>query len=370
MRIHRFLLRLFAASLLLLWGCESNTSTEPPVTATPPDSVAIIVNQGTFGQDNASLTRIDFRTGQVVTDWFAAANGGQQLGATANDIARKGDTAFVTVTTSRTIEAINIRTGRSVGRIRLAGSSEPWRITIVSPTLGVVSTTNGDGIALFNPTTLGLIATITTGPATEGVAVTGTYAFVANSGYGDLRKDEPKAGTIAVVNLQTQTVERYLDAGPNVREVVLSSDGRRLYAFYQHLFSMPDSLQGIVEYEVGTFRELRRWRLRCAGSLQYYRGALYALDYNPQTYSSSNILRFDLSQPTASAPATIPLPSDITSANNVSVNGFAINPLDGTFLLFDARDYQSNGRVIVLSPTGQKLKEYASGVAPVRALVY
>ncbi|GIV54434.1 MAG: hypothetical protein KatS3mg039_0952 [Candidatus Kapaibacterium sp.] len=349
--------------LCLLWACQSNTPTEPPVTATPPDSVAIIVNQGTFGQDNASLTRIDFRTGQVVQDWFAAANNGQKLGATANDIALKGDTAFVTVTTSKTIEAINIRTGRSVGRIQLTGSSEPWRITLVSPSLGVVSTTNGDGIALFNPTTLTLTATITTGPATEGVAVIGNYAFVANSGYGDLRQGEPHAGTIAVVNLEKKQVERYLAAGPNVREVVASTDGRRLYAFYQHLFSQPDSLQGIIEYDATTFQEVRRWRLRCGGSLQYYGNALYALDYDPQTYGAKNILRFDLSQP-SSSPISIPLPSDVTA------NGFAINRLDGTFLLFDARDYQSNGRVIVLNPNGQRVREYNCGVAPVRAVVF
>ncbi len=363
MRLHVRWLHSVAASLLFLWACQSNTPTEPPNTSTPADSVAIIVNQGTFGQDNASLTRIDLRTGSVVADWFGSANNGQKLGATANDIARKGDTAFVTVTTSKTIEAINIRTGKSVGRIQLSGANEPWRITIVSPTLGVVSTTNGDGIALFNPTTLQVTATITTGPATEGVAVSGNYAFVANSGYGDLRQGEPHAGTIAVVNLSTQQVERYLPAGPNVRELVLSSDGKKLYAFYQHLFSQPDSLQGIIEYDVATFQEQRRWRLRCGGSLQYYAGALYALDYDPQTYSAKNILRFDLSQ-TSSTPSRIPLPSGVTP------NGFSINPLDGTFLLFDARDYQSNGRVIVLSSSGQQLREFSVGVAPVRAMVY
>lgn len=348
---------------LFLWACESKSPTEPTPGPKPPDSIAIVVNQGTFGQDNASLSRIDFRTGTVDHDWFAAANAGQKLGATANDIALKGDTAFITVTSSKTIEAINIRTGKSVGRIQFSGQNEPWRITIVSPTIGVVTTTNGDGIAIFDPTTIQLVATVTTGPATEGVVVKGNYAFVANSGYGDLRQNEPNAGTIAVVNLTTRQVEQYLPAGPNVRELVLSDDGKRLYAFYQHLFSQPDSLQGIIEYDAETFRELRRWRLRCGGSLQFYRGMLYALDYDPATYSAKNILRFDVSQQ-AVTPTTVPLPTGTTP------NGFAINPLNGTILLFDARDYQSNGRVIVLSPTGQYQREFTVGVAPVRAAIF
>ncbi|MCX7930130.1 MAG: hypothetical protein N2663_05360, partial [Chlorobi bacterium] len=311
----------------------------------------------------ASLTRINFRTGSVDEDWFTVANSGQKLGSLANDIALKGDTAFITVTASKTIEAVNIRTGKSVGRIQFDGQHEPWRITIVSPTLGVVSTTNGDGIAIINPTTIALVTTITTGPATEGVIVRGNYAFVANSGYGDLRQGEQNAGTIAVVNLSTRQVERYLPAGPNVRELILSDDGKRLYAFYQHLFSKPDSLQGIIEYDADTYHELRRWRLRCGGSLHFYRGVLYALDYNPATYSSQNILRFDVSQPTV-VPTAIPLPTGVTP------NGFTIVPFDGRFLLFDARDYQSQGRAVVLSPSGQVLGEYPCGVAPARAVVY
>ncbi len=357
----RAVLALFVATFFV--ACESNNPTEPPVTAKPPDSIAIIINQGTFGQDNASVTRIDFRTGAVDVDWFSVVNSGQKLGATANDIATKGDTAYITVTTSKTIEAINIRTGKSVGRIQLTGQQEPWRITIVSPTLGIVSTTNGDGIALFNPTTIQLVTTISTGPATEGVAVSGNYVFVANSGYGDLRQGEQHAGTIAVVNLSTRQVERYIPAGPNVREVVVSSDGKKLYAFYQHLYSQPDSLQGIIEYDAQTFRELRRWRGRFGGSLQYAGGILYVLDYDPATYSAKNILKFDVSQQTVT-PTPIPLPSGITA------NGFVHNPLNGGFLVFDARDYQSNGRVLSLSSSGQLLREYPCGVAPVRALIF
>ncbi|MCS7302102.1 MAG: hypothetical protein RML15_00390 [Bacteroidota bacterium] len=362
MRSRQILLLLSAGLAVFLWSCSSN-STEPSPPPKAPDSIAIVVNQGTFGQDNASLTRIDFRTGAVDLDWFGAANNGQKLGATANDIALKGDTAFITVTSSKTIEAINIRTGKSVGRITFTGQNEPWRITIVSSTLGVVTTTNGDGIALFDPTAIRLITTVTTGPATEGVAVVGNYAFVANSGYGDLRQGEQHAGTIAVVNLSTRQVERYLPAGPNVREVILSEDGKKLYAFYQHLYSKPDSLQGIIEYDVQTFRELRRWRLRCGGSLQFYRGALYAFDYDPATYSAKNILRFDVSQQNVT-PTAIPLPTGVTA------NGFVINPLNGGFMLFDARDYQSNGRVLMLSSTGQVLQEFRCGVAPVRAVIF
>lgn len=363
MRLHHLRLLVVAAMLLVLSACGSNTTTEPTQKPTPADSVALVVNQGTYGQDNASLTRINFRTGTVDLDWFGAANNGQKLGAIANDIALKGDTAFVTVTTSKTIEAINIRTGKSVGRIQFTGQSEPWRITIVSPTLGVVTTTNGDGIAIFDPTTIQLVTTITTGPATEGVVVRGNYVFVANSGFGDLRQGEPHAGTIAVVNLTTRQVERYLNAGPNVRELVLSDDGKRLYAFYQHIYSQPDSLQGIIEYDAETYQEIRRWRLRCGGSLQFYRGSLYAFDYDPAIYSAKNILRFDVSQQTVN-PTSIPLPTGTTPS------GFVFNRRDGSIVLFDARDYQSNGRVIVLSSSGQVLREYECGVAPVRAVLY
>ncbi|MCX7930900.1 MAG: hypothetical protein N2663_09320, partial [Chlorobi bacterium] len=97
MRLRQLWLFALAAFAVILSAC-SQSSSEPTPEPTPPDSVAIVVNQGTFGQDNASLTRINFRTGSVDEDWFTVANSGQKLGSLANDIALKGDTAFITVT--------------------------------------------------------------------------------------------------------------------------------------------------------------------------------------------------------------------------------------------------------------------------------
>lgn len=364
-RVHRTGVFAAVSLLLALASCKDTTTVIVEPAPKQLDSIAIILNQGAFGTDNASLTRQDLKTRTTDVSWFSSANNNQKLGSTANDIAVKGDTAFVTVTESKTVEILNLKTGKSLGRMTFTeGKEKPYLIEIISPVLGVVSTNEGDGVRFFNPTTFQLLNAVKTGPATEGIAVVGTSLWVCNTGFGDLRANEPGAGTISVIDIASRAITRTIAVAPNVRTLARSSDGKKVYAFYQHLYSKPDSLQGIVEYDASTYAVLRSVRLSSGGMVGIVNNTLLCTDYNPATFSSSNVLAIDLAASGFTAKQFMAIPVGISS------NGVSFNPLDNTYWFMNARDYKSNGEVVITSSSGVILRRFDVGVVPVGAIFF
>ena len=70
------------------------------------DGSAYVINEGTWGSNNASLSRVDLATGAISNGVFAAANG-RGLGDVAQDVVLYGGKAYVAVSFSNTIEVVN-----------------------------------------------------------------------------------------------------------------------------------------------------------------------------------------------------------------------------------------------------------------------
>ncbi len=353
----KLLCAVFVCALSFFSACTESTVPSTPTT-NGLDSAVFVVNQGKFGEDNSSLSRIDPRTDSVVWNWYSDSNIGRKLGATANDILIKGDTAFISVTKSKTIEVINIKSGKLLHTMVFSGNDQPWKIALLSPQLAVVSTTNGDALRFFDPNTFALGARVHTGPATQGVCGNSRYAWVANSGYGDQRATEAGAGTISVVDLSTNLTSYTLTPGKNVTELCMSDDGTRVYAYYQELYSNPTAKQGIVEYDEATKLELRRWEFGGMGFLNYYNGAVYAIGKLDASESALSVLKVDTKSGTGS------LQKVMTLSAGFYPNGFSVRKSDGSIWLSDAGDYNSRGNILCYSSSGIMRKSYSVGVAP------
>lgn len=356
---------LFVLLALTVPGVMSCTSTDGPDLTPPPalDSAVMVVNQGLFGLDNASLSRIR-PDNSVDLSWFSAANASRKLGGTANDIAFLGDTAFISVTKSHAIEVINAKTGRHLGTMLLPVSYDPWEIEVISRSLACVSTTNGDGVQFFNPSTLTLLDHVVTGPATQGVAATATQVFVANSGYGTLRDTVKGAGTVSVIDIASRTVTAVLNIGKNVTEVQLSPDRKRLYAYYQELYTNPTAKQGIVEVDVATLKETARWTFIGSGYMNVTASGVYVIGKSAETVLSQQVLRIDplLTTPTPSPLFGIPV--------GLTVNGLTVDPRDGSMWICDAVDYSRNGSVVHFTAQGVVKHSHDVGPVPVRVAIF
>lgn len=355
--IQSILVGFFSITAFFLTSCKDIT--QPQTQGVVPSSRgAYILCEGLWRQDNASLSRFDAVSGMVQNNVVEMANPGLRLGDTANDLVLKGDTMFVAVSTSRTIEIFRTSTAVWLGRIRFAGTrQEPRFITLLNDTTAFVTLLNDDSIQEFNPTTFALKGSpILVGPAPEGIASTSKYVFVANSGYGDFRASEPKAGTVSVIGASTRDAatqrEIKLFGGvPNVRELLVSPDKRRLYAVYTHLLSQKDSLGGVVEYDTETLAELRRWHTKEPLSASLRNDSLFCL-------SANGVAVLPLKQALMSFATLFPAQS-----GNVWYS-LAAHPTSGALWIGNAKNYQVNGEVMIMNIQGQVQQRFEVGINP------
>ncbi len=184
-----------------------------------------VLNEGLFGRDNSSLTFYDRASGKVVHHYFQQVNPGLRLGDTANSMAVFGDRAFIVMNGSNSIEIMELQTARSLGRIRLNGNPSPRQAVILDDTLGYVTALYTDEVIRFNPRRQTVTGRVKVGPAPEGMAVAHNYLFVANSGLGDIRAGEPGAGTVSVIDWQQGREVKRLPVLPNCTQVVRGPDG-------------------------------------------------------------------------------------------------------------------------------------------------
>lgn len=352
----RRLVLLFVVSNGLLWGivgCRDNVLQPDPIPASVQG--AYILCEGLWRQDNATLSKVDEASGMVTNDVFARVNVGLRIGDTANNMVLKGDTLFVVVSTSRSIEILRASSGVSLGRIRLPQmGQEPRKMVIVNDTTAYISNLD-DSITEINPRTFTVrTARIAVGPAPEGIAATSQYVVVANSGFGDFRATEPKAGTLSLVDLTTRREVRTISGLPNAGDVMTNRSRTRLYAAYRHLPMLRDSLGGIVEFDAATLQELRRWRMKSPSSLNFSSTG-DTLFYLGDSGVEMLALRVSDAKPTVAIRRT---------EMNEFWYGLAVHPRSSALWICNARDFSTNGEVIVRRVDGTIVRRFDVGINP------
>jgi hypothetical protein len=351
---------LFCAIVLLaatLLSCCQNPVAPATTGVASSSRGAYILCEGLWRQDNATLARFDATSGTVVSDFFTQANPDLRIGDTANDMVLHGDTLYVAVSTSRTIEVIRASTGKWLGRIRFSGvRQEPRHIAILNDTTAFVTLLNDDSVQEFNPRTFALKgAPIQVGPSPEGIAITEKYIFVANSGFGDFRANEPKAGTISVVEVAGKREIALLRGMPNVREVLLSPDKRSLYATYTHLPAQKDSLGGIVEFDIEALLERRRWRVKEPLSITLRNDSLFCI-------SARGVEAIPLKQtmPNLMLHQSLLIPAQTDNA----WYSLAAHPSNGQLWIGNAKNFQTNGEVLIFQVQGSLQQRFEVGISP------
>lgn len=326
-----------------------------------------VLCEGLWGSDNATIDRCDLALGIIVNQYFRKANPGLRLGDTASDIVIKGDSVFVSVSTSSTIEVFNKINGKFIGRIYLPQNSQPRNIVIINDTLAYVTLLFKNAIAEFNPKTLSYKdKTIPVGPFPEGIAHLGDYLFVANSGYGDFFHTAPKAGELSVIDYRTRNEIKSIFCGKNLIEVIANPKNYKIYAAYYNLPSLSDSLGGIIELDSRSLEITRHWRLRPTDltfSPNY--DTLYFLQGN--TNSIDGVYFIDLNNPAAKIDQKI----KNTNPNSIWYS-LATSPDGGLILVGNAKRFTSNGELLIFRNQLDSIpvRKFSTGINPNRIIFF
>lgn len=215
-----------------------------------------VVNNGTWGQNNGSLTYFDYSTLKE-EQLLSGANG---LGDTPNDAYSKGDTIFVVGSTENTIFVVNRKDFSIIKRISTVaemGETEgatPRHITGYGN--NIYFTTYGGYVGIIDAKSLAVSQIkYKVGSAPEGLSVGGTanepVLYVANSDYGYGN------ASISKINLGNGTVEEIKNEKiQNPQEIVAL--GNELYILdwghYDDSWNQVDA--GLYYYYNGNAKQL------------------------------------------------------------------------------------------------------------------
>lgn len=354
---------IFLSILLAFAGCVADPVADEPSDLFETVAGVVVVNEGLWRMDDASLTFYDPVEGRTIDDWFATVNPGERIGDTGNEVMVRGDRLYVVMSESATIEVIALPSGASLGRVRLPAGSSPRAVAFADDTTAWVSCLDEDAVYRWNPVSLALGERVEAGPAPEGMAVGAGRLFVANSGLGALRANEEGAGEVYVYDEITGQRVGAIEVGGNLQDLWSLPRTGRIYGFVGTV--LPDTTGGeIIEIDPISLRITRRARTPGAWTATFDPTAAEAWVVSHTGIYVTSLLPDGLLED--------PLTPELFRASTFSTlteevpHSIGIDPRTGEIYLGIARGYfQAPGRVDRYGRGGVFLGSFMTGLNPV-----
>lgn len=344
MKRHFSCILLIAAGTMLA-ACDPTPSNPP---ASDTDGHALVLNEGSWGGNNASLSLLNSDNGDIANDWFSQSNG-RGMGDVAQDIVVYGSHAYATVTFSNSLEAIDLATGKS-NRIDFGeGQSErffrPRSIAAANGQLfiscyGSRSVVSVDTLSLLAyPATTGAIRTCPLGDyLPEGLAVAGNRLFVASSWISDENQNYTYDNKVYVIDIDAFTIVDTLTVGLNPQQVV-AIDASHVAVNYNGNYGNQPAGCAIIDANT---LSVSQTGLGLTG-ITAANGMLYG--YCRQGYGAGSSATYWRLSPSSSERSQVA----ISIGNPYSIN---VNPVNGDILVTTDGNYTANGDVMCFSADG------------------
>ncbi|GHV09969.1 hypothetical protein FACS1894162_1970 [Bacteroidia bacterium] len=195
--------------LIGLASCENEDPLiDPPYV--PGSEGVFILNEGSWGGNNASLTYYNFNTATKTADIF---NG--EMGDTGQDMMAYGGKLYITVTESNCIHILSLDSLKPLQTI--TGIAQPRYLTsyngkVYATAYGANPGVENGLVLKIDTASLTIAGTLTVGSYPEGIAAAANgKLYVANGGHGT-------ENTVSVINTTTFTAENSITVriNPNI----------------------------------------------------------------------------------------------------------------------------------------------------------
>ncbi len=341
------------SAILCLVSCEKPLPTADTNTHVNPTATqrVLVLNEGAWGRNDASLTYIDNADGTLQNLWFASANG-RGLGDVAQDIIIYGSRAYATVTFSNSLEVIDTATGSS-NRIDL-GDHTPRYITATGGKL-FVSCYRPHSVVRIDTATLAVEATCILGSFNpEGIAAVDGRLFVASSYVQTSNSSYRRDSLLYVVDPITMHIDTTLVVGLNPQLVVAINDSL-LAVTYNGDYSDGSDGTAIINANNLTVRQLDISLTGiCAAGGQLY-------GYHRNGYGAESSATYHRISSATLSSTLIQLP-----INNPY--GMSVDPANGDIYLFSDGNYTANGDIHCFSADGTLRWQSEGGLLPKKAI--
>ncbi|MBR1785447.1 MAG: hypothetical protein IJ760_08455 [Bacteroidales bacterium] len=356
--MNKHILPLLAAALVVITACQPAPAGPDDTTRTSADRVdpaasprAVLMGEGGWGMNNASLALVDNRQGTVVADWFERMNG-RGLGDLAQDIILYGSSLYVTVSESGSLEVVDTATGRSQ-RVDL-GTAYPRYIAASGGKL-YVSCYNPHCVIRIDTSSLAVEARCELGDYNpEGLAVAAGRLFVASSNVSDQSGSYSYDSVLYVVDLASFDMPSRLVVGSNP-QCVIPVDSQRVAVTYWGDYGQHPAGAAVVD---ATTLGVRQLPVALSGLTVhdgdiYGYASTYSADYSTKV---TDYYRIDI-QTLEASPILAGCGVDRPYA-------IGVDPRNGDILLATDGNYSAAGRVHCFSADGKQRWQGQAGFFP------
>lgn len=338
------LLPLLISALLLTIACDSNDSD-----SSSKLTGVFVLNEGNFGQANASITAYNPETGEVSQNQYEDENG-SPIGDVLYTVTEIDDKLYFVVNNSHKIEVVDKETLNKIATIRIANEASPRELVQVSSSKAYVTNLFGNSVSIIDLNTNEEISTISVGSNPEGIAVVGNQAFVANSGFGN-------GNTVSVIDINTDKVVSTITVGDNPLSLIQEKDTERLWvvcsgAFDDFNTDEDESTPGSIYVINGSTAEVIS-NFEVGG----HPGDLILNDKNDIAYlMNGTVMSIDMTSFEILNPAFI-------NRNFYSL-GFSTSDENQYIWGGDAKNFAQAGLAIQYNINGVKLDSFPTGIIP------
>ncbi len=203
-----------------LFSCKKEKEETTNEIMTNPDTGYLhgkfLVNEGSFGSNNASISYIN-ESGELVNDIFLQVNG-FELGDVLQSFIVIGEKGYAILNNSQKVEVIDMKTMHHIDAV--TGLSYPRHMIDVGNGKAYLSDGSLEGtIHIIDLNTNDIVGSIPVGIGPEKMVKKGQYVYVCNSGGWGLDH------TVGVIDISTNAVVTNIEVGDRPMDLVADSHG-------------------------------------------------------------------------------------------------------------------------------------------------
>jgi len=317
-------------------SCEKTDLTNQSVSSGYSHGI-YVVNEGNYGQNNASVTYINTDSNIVINDVFQKANN-RSLGDVAMCLGFAGGKGFIVVNNSYKIECVDLKTFKTVQVI--TGFTYPRYFLKINDNTAYVTDGNFAGkVYVIDVNMMKKTDSIPVGYGPENMVLVNNNVFVANSGGWGIDS------TLSVINPATNKVFTTVKVDAFPTDLVVDANNN-VWALCQNY---------LVCVNGSNFTVLKKIPL--LHSSEYYNPHRMAIDQSKTTIYIAEDDGVKAISITALSVPTIPLIAR-------KFYGLDVNPSNGQIFGCNAENYSQKGFVIRYKNTGEIIDSIQVGMIP------
>ena len=336
---------LFLAAALFA-ACKKEPVPDTPSTSTAP---AYLLNEGSWGGNDAGISLIDLNSDKVEINWFRN-NNGRGIGDLAQDLIHYGGKLYASVHTSNTIEVINPTTGKSLKQIDMGTRGPRY---LASHNGKVYVSCYDKTIVRIDTASLAIEASCPlSGMQPEQLCIIGDTLYVCNCWQYDANGTSVFDSTVSVVDINSFSETRKITVAKNPGRIKAIDSHRFMVACAGDYGNSPAQTL-IVDPSNGRRQPLSvpATSFDLSGNTLY----LYQTTYDAQGRPAAVFYKVDL----ATLQATPILQQH--AADLQYAYGINIDPASGNLYICNS-PYNANADLYTFQPDGTLVRKVEGGI--------